>query len=465
MTPTEIRTVFALKNQPLTGIDRTFVGALVNLHGVRPKQKLTIKQKKYLYDLAARTKVDTNSINPDPNPTPPPMECVTLRLLAKELARGGYLKNEPWVFFHAHEAEQIYHEYDERMLQCAVLLSVLHPYALSYLKSCPVLVHVITKHGDVGPGWSYDERQRVTKKWAELFTQTPKLRVLMDSVGIAYPLRKIKPMGPIKADFLKDISRIPPSTLSQIIPDDDHQQDMWVRHLGGFHDTLVRRQRANRNRQQHINERLPDYLEWAGRALHKIVHEVGYPNIFNFDHLADFVFDAPDRFDLNWSAETAIEQAELWHDELRGVAHIGTDFEGEVDYAPFPNEWIDPNTGLIFVGLRTARALRNEGAILHNCIGSYCGDVSRGNSLIYSIRDHGHLAAMELNPTSTENFNLSQLNGSCNASVTNPKVLQAVSNFFEALRKQEKPLHLLSVSWTLTPYFDPVTATTEVEDA
>lgn len=120
-----------------------------------------------------------------------------------------------------------------------------------------------------------------------------------------------------------------------------------------------------------------------------VINEYGVTNANT--NLAGLTLDQADQF------------AENWHDVISGEGE-GLEYYGEkredVVYGP---KWSRPEwAGWTIKQVVTKNNLRTEGGKMGHCVGSYCDDVLKGNTRIFSLRDPSNTpyVTMEVDPKS-----------------------------------------------------------------
>lgn len=313
-----------------------------------------------------------------------------LQWLAPELVKAGLIKNEAWVSENATKAIQLFPHKD--MHQPATLLAALHPYALDYIKTAPVLVLIIA-NGKVK--LRKQDHSDIAKTCASKFNG--KLRDVMASVNIAYPLRKISSLV-IRSSMLETIkvlSTLRKETLDDFIPPPE-QQDKWLRIIAAWHDLMHRR----------FNDRSL-LLDWAVKNYHP--RNIDYSNHGNRGYhgtggwtavlndvttFADYAgtMHQQGRFNLDWNLRTVARDCAAWHDQLaragqeqRFFLENGMDWECPIDYTPFPLDF--ESDGFKFTALRSGKDLFDDGREMRHCVASYSRQVIEGKARIYSMAE------------------------------------------------------------------------------
>lgn len=268
-----------------------------------------------------------------------------------------------------------------------------HRYAIDYIEQAPVFILFLTRGRSVKrPG----ERAMIASQFRQA-TRGKKLAEALRFVGASMPLRKLRGAAVCNenADIIWAIRNIPPSTLSQAIPDKLGQQVQWLIAL-----RMLYRNTKGMSDGQRV-------LEWAvkatGAALRTQPSRNGQLRARVRD-LHDYWHHHRATFNYNWTFEQAEAAQERWHTELTRrtneesfVRSTGRAFDEEIDYAPTPNE---PRVvdGFTFTPLRSGLALFEEGVAMHHCVASYSRAVFLGVSRIFSLTDAdgARVATLEL---------------------------------------------------------------------
>jgi hypothetical protein len=126
--------------------------------------------------------------------------------------------------------------------------------------------------------------------------------------------------------------------------------------------------------------------------------------------------------------DQAFEFAENWHKVIAGEGE-GLEYYGEkqedIVYGP---TWKEAEfNGWTIKQVRTKNNLRSEGTKMGHCVGSYCDDVMRGKTRIFSLRDASNTphVTMEVHPTTWE-FNQIYGNGPKTGNATPSKKLKTM---------------------------------------
>jgi hypothetical protein len=301
------------------------------------------------------------------------------------------------------------------MVNAAVNFAGLTPRAIQYLRAAPVLLAARL------------ERRQLQAS----FEGGRKLRDIMAAARFPLALRKLAPaaIGAATPTVFRMFNNMPPSLLSQIIPDDAQHQRRWLYLLLEW----------GRRRMGVMANVGPDHAEhpffWAAERLAGLIGDHIDPA--EVRRVADFAY-APDvLFNPDWGWRRAVEAAGQWERRRQRVAlqrvvvvdGAGRRYEALVDAIAgiqirhlSPAQRFDPHEVLdkgghddettigavAFRALRTAAALHDEGARMEHCVANYAGDVASGAAHIFSVlRDGRPVATLELDRT----YSISQLQG------------------------------------------------------
>src|SRR6185437_2002692 len=137
-----------------------------------------------------------------------------LQWLAPELAANGVLQNEPWVQISARQAEDMFSV--RPLAIAAVIMVVVEPFAIDYLRQAPVLVVAAAQGMEC---FRPTEREFVLQDWQAIVRDRPKLRDLLRYYGLIRPLRALKGQafraGPAEYQVIQNLCDVPPSPLAQ----------------------------------------------------------------------------------------------------------------------------------------------------------------------------------------------------------------------------------------------------------
>lgn len=282
----------------------------------------------------------------------------------------------------------------------AVIMARSHRFAIELIEQAPVLCLLLK---------SARNDETVAKVRAALDGGTS-LRDLLRQYEAAPQFRLLRPEALLythRSDLKHLSSAIDASTLAQIIPRDGHAQGVWLSTLGQW---IARMQRGAKPETLH--------LAWAASQIGRgaKAHE--------WNEIADLAVHLDDKFNQRWSWAKAREEAEAWHRQIRRIKdhrnffrQYGLRYEDVIDYSPLP-----PHAsvlGLDFVALQSGEALTEDGFVMHHCVASYAGQVIKGTSRIYSIRQgEKRLATLEL-CRQDKRLLLVQLKGPYNSAASN----------------------------------------------
>lgn len=285
---------------------------------------------------------------------------------------------------------------NQALHRAAAAMAGCHPRALDYILQAPVIV-LSANAGKTGAAAAHSARSFAGPPMRMLCERGAKLRDVMAFYGCGFHLRRLAPnvLHPVRWQTVYHLGRLPPSTLSQILPEARKDQDVWLRALTGWADHCERRCGNRWFR-----------FDWAAVALRAVRR--GEEDLA--DVVADLAIEAGRSepragavFDLRWTFAQAHAAAERWHAALgRHIAEqkvaqgLGVGFTDAVDYVPFRNEPVTVD-GFEFVPLRSCEDLYLEGAAMRHCVASYSREVMAGTARIFSVRQDGRrVATMEL---------------------------------------------------------------------
>jgi hypothetical protein len=258
----------------------------------------------------------------------------------------------------------------------AAAIADAHPRAIDYVEQAPVLVAAAL------PSPVFLVAQDLAASdFARRIAGGPKLRDLMASYGLAYPLRRLLPSSVSLTGhgILKMLGvLVDASTLAQAMPAGELQQHRWLvwlsRWLRALDDRIPRTTRLA-------------LCRWGVAVRGRASAGDDYP-FAGEDEIADFIAANPGRWNARWTWDRAARETRAWHDALmreQDDALIEGLSREEVDYSPFPDE---QEVGRYrFAVLRSRHALALDGQAMGHCVGGYWPLVAAGLSQIYSIRD------------------------------------------------------------------------------
>lgn len=295
---------------------------------------------------------------------------------ANEMQSMGLLPREAWIDDVKARAAELFAG-NEHLRTVACLIAAAHPRAIEYLEQAPIAARILA---DGNPCRSVKQRQYLCRVAGEFALQGASLNSWLKARGISPHLRRLRPYALTSSfdlRFFRMISTVNPSTLSQAIPEKGGFQRFW---LEAIKEWCGRYRWRNRD----VNN-----LEWAVKNLrpHKDqANEAG--------NLADYAMEIGADFDERWPLNAVQRRSREWHDEVAAngmanakLAKMGLTPSFEVDYAPFPDR--HEIGDFTFVALKSALALKEEGAAMHHCVSTYFSDVLMGRSRIYSVLQKG----------------------------------------------------------------------------
>lgn len=261
----------------------------------------------------------------------------------------------------------------------ARFIASLHPRAIDYLHQAPILA------ASFGYKWeSRADRLYVASRVGGPIERGEKLKVVMAAVQLAMPLRKLQPFAitPTLCSFVRDLRDLPPSVLSQAIPEKPGAQRDWLTSLSQYRYQM----RSNRGSEK--------------RGFHWIARHAQRCGKGQAGDIADFVHMHPSTDIDRWSFERMENEVQLWHDRLaadRSVAHLGIGITPGtvIDLSDWPDH--AQHSGFEFFKLSTPSMMMEEGRRMRHCVASYIPRVMNGGVHIYSIRlDMRRMATLEI---------------------------------------------------------------------
>ena len=277
----------------------------------------------------------------------------------------------------------------------AVIMARCHRYAIELIEQAPVLCLLLRSARN-------DTTVANTRAVIESGTG---LRDLLKQHKIAPQFRALRPEALAythRSDLEKLSKAIDHSTLAQIMPRDGQAQGVWLNTLSQW---IARMQRGAK----------PETLQLAWAA-----SQIGRgAKASEWNEIADLVVHLDDKFNPRWSWDKAREEAEAWHRQIRRIKdhrnffrQYGLRYEDLIDYSPLPTH--ASILGLDFVALQSGETLSEDGFVMHHCVASYAGQVIKGVSRIYSIRQgEKRLATLEIGQA--KRWTVLQLKGPYNA--------------------------------------------------
>jgi hypothetical protein len=257
---------------------------------------------------------------------------------------------------------------NQGMHRNAEFIAALHPRAIDYLRQAPVLAAAFGTKVNTKA-----DRLYVAMRIGGLIERGERLRSVMHAVGIPAPLRKLSGFAvtPMLSKFVRELADLPPSTLSQAIPEAPGDQRKWLAELRDY---------RRRMSYHYASPRLG--FQWIARHAH--LCERGQAG-----DIADYVF-ANQSVDFGrWSFARMANEVELWHDRLaadRSLERYGLAIKPDtvIDLSDWP-EHIETEH-FEFFKLATPGMLMEEGRRMRHCVASYIGSVMSGGCHLYSMR-------------------------------------------------------------------------------
>lgn len=272
---------------------------------------------------------------------------------------------------------------NQGMHRNAEFIAALHPRAIDYLRQAPVLAAAFGVKAN-----SRADRLYIAMRIGGPISRGERLRSVMGAVGLATPLRKLAgyAISPMLSTFVRELADLPPSVLSQTIPERPGDQRKWITELRDY-----RRRHQYRN----ISPRLG--FHWIARHAHRceqgqaadIADYIGWH--FRTDDGAAFE---------RWSFERMLNEVELWHDRLaadQSISRYGFSITPStvIDLSDWPDHVETDH--FEFFKLSTPSMLMEEGRRMRHCVASYIGDVMSGRTHIYSMRaDMRRIATVQI---------------------------------------------------------------------
>lgn len=363
------------------------------------------------------------------------MKKTNLQWLGPELVRAGLVQNKRWVLDTAEEVSHMPWLRDMGLLATAA--AIVHPHALSIIKSAPIVVAVALPRVE----WhNRESRAHRLKQWRAEVEQGQKLRDLLEGYGVPYGMRLLD-VGVIDGEMVgpgaRKMAVIPASTFAQSMPRGDvKHQRRWILDLITAYDKAAMLGGTTGDRHDRY---VAETLTWLAVNWKADVAIGDYGRGTTIipammDYFASRYPEPPNR---RWTMERAHVLSTEWHEEMVTRNHE-TMFRqkwqrGFDDEAPLPAGWprvakriapkpfeevahmvkadqtrpedidkYDPDWHDLYeaTALTTGRALAEETAAMRHCVANYAGLVHTGRSVIYSITKNGkRVATVELHPS------------------------------------------------------------------
>lgn len=357
-----------------------------------------------------------------------------LSWMMPQLARSGLVVNEGWVERQATAACELYP--DKSLHPLAMLLAVMHPHALDYLRQAPILVLGVRGRDGYGKKFPTVRAQMLAVRFGPLIRKGTKLKALMREFGLPLQMRQVHACH-IDSDrtnlFLDRLAlMLSPSELAQAIPEDADAQSSWIAAIEAFDD----RARSRVQMRAMGREAYAERFAWAAPALARAI--AAGETVDDAGDMVDFLVSPGRPFNPRWSWLQARERSQTWHRdhaaEQAENLRLGFSPDKLFDFAPFP---LEANVmGLDFVALRSVLELREEGRRMRHCVGGYHAELAHGHRF-YSIRRDGQrLATAQLVETTAV-----QVKGPLNAK-PKAEVIRALGKFLGDVAGEEVAVNL-----------------------
>lgn len=260
---------------------------------------------------------------------------------------------------------------NQGMHRNAEFIAALHPRAIDYLSQAPVIAAAFGVKANTRA-----DRLYIAMRVGGPISRGERLRNVMSSIGLALPLRKLTGFAitPRIAGFVRELSEVPSSALSQAIPDKPSDQRRWLSELHTF-----RRRIAFFG---HCGNSNKSGFQWIARHAHRC--EEGQAG-----DIADFLRANPSSHFEGWTLERMVNEVELWHDRLgadRSLERYGIALKPTtiIDLSDWPDHVQTKH--FEFFKLSTPSMLMEEGRRMRHCVASYIPKVMNGGTHLYSIR-------------------------------------------------------------------------------
>lgn len=358
-----------------------------------------------------------------------------------------------------HRAAQLYPQ-QVTFKQLAAVLAATHPHAIDYLSQCPAIISAISKSSTA---WRAEHYAVLAKQFGWRCEANPKLRDLMRSFGLPFPLRKLSGMAvsPRRWEGLTMISTVDPRVIASAIPEKVGKQIAWMKGCTEWAQRLKRMQLIPTASAPSAK------VEWFIMAWSRYVvamspKDAQNLNVHNvigdtFDFASSrSVRDGEVAFDERWTWEQAQAAAVRWH-ALINAEKITASFQKTYGFGP-DYEWdVHPwpaiaaaVLGYQFVPLNTGTKVVEEGRAMHHCLRSYLDRLVSSRYVAYSVLDNigNRVATFGIGRQNVKNaaafaeqvrngissitrasWKIDQIKGPCNAGVRN-EITQACRHFF-----------------------------------
>lgn len=318
------------------------------------------------------------------------------------------LLDEGWWEITIKRAHAVYS--NEGVRPTASLMARTGKFAIDYLEQAPAILAYVTWGVSTR---TYADRALVAQLFGSAVRRGPKLKEIMAEFHAPLPIRKIRGNAVIPSNLstILALRNVPPSVLSQAIPEESNLQLRWLRFLRHWLSTAGR---------YHFLAEHNSAWNWAVAAGSVAIRD-GVPNVEGrVGDIFDFIIRGKNRLNPDWTFRAALAATERWHAELAAkqdhekfLSQHGFRFDDQRDYAPLPETWT--NGEYTATALRSGLELFLEGRAMRHCVASYVREVMLGGTRIYSIRKgEDRVATLELHPRG-ERFVPAQLKGPCNS--------------------------------------------------
>ena len=300
------------------------------------------------------------------------------------------------------------------MREAAKFAAAVHERAIDYIEQAPVIVLFVLPE-DRKRKVAGGDRAYAAHRLAHYCRQGVRLKEFLRSYGLSSPLRKLKgkALAPEDIGAVRLLASLPPSVVSQAIPNSIAAQRMWLSAVGEW------------IRICHTARWTDRFNEWA--VVQMARHRVRKSQVGT---ITDFMGRGDVRLNMAWEWPRAVAAADDWHDRLSAgdaKARYGVMADQVVDLGEHPDHAVLYDHE--FVALRTPTAIHAEGKAMHHCVASYVAAVVGGVSHIISVRkDEQRIATLEL-----RDGRVAQLKGRFN-SVPDAIVKTAARQYAEDVR-------------------------------
>jgi hypothetical protein len=304
------------------------------------------------------------------------------------------------------------------MIESAKFAAAVHERAIDYIEQAPAIAMFVLPE-DRKRKVAGGDRAYAAHRLAHYCRQGARLKEVMRSYGLSTPLRKLKgkALAPEDVGTLRLLASLPPSVVSQAIPNSITAQRAWLSAVGEW------------VRICHAARWTDRFNEWAvvQLARHKVrKSQVGI--------ITDFMGRGDVPLNTAWEWPRAVAAADDWHDRLSAgdaKTKFGVMADQIIDRGEHPDHAVLYDYE--FVALRTPTAIHAEGRAMHHCVASYVTAVLSGLTHIVSVRrDEQRVATLEL-----YEGRIRQLKGRFN-SLPAPGVLVAARQYADDVRAAKR---------------------------